>query len=70
MEWSWYGDLEEIESGCPQVVIANEVDTGGDQNSCDEGGCSGVVFPFVGIRCHTVIDPFIDLCVEGMLAML
>ena len=52
------------------MVIANEVDTGGDQNSCDEGGCSGVVFPFVGIRGHNIVDPFIDLCVKGMLVML
>ena len=70
MEQSWYGDLKEIEAGYPEVVIANEVDTGGDQNSCDEEGYSGVVFPFVDIRCHTVIDPFIDLCVKEMLAML
>ena len=70
MEWSWYGDLEEIEAGCPEVVIANEVDTGGDQNSCDEGGCSRVVFPFVGIRGHTIIDSFINLSVEGALVIL
>jgi len=30
MEWSRYGDLEERKAGCPEVVIPNEVDTGGD----------------------------------------
>ena len=52
------------------MVIANEVDTGRNENSCDERRCPRVVFPFVGIRGHTVIDPFFDFCVKGMLAML
>ena len=70
MEWSRYGDFEDVKAGCSEVVIANEVDTGRDENSCDERICSRVVFPFVGIRGHTVIDPFVDLGVKGMLTML
>ena len=47
MEWSRYGDFEERKTGCPEVVIANEVDTGRDENPCDERRWSRVVFPLV-----------------------
>ena len=70
MEWDRYIDFQEIKAGRPEVVIVNKVNTSRDDNSCDEGGCSRVVFPFVGIRGHTIIDPIIDLCAKGMLAML
>ena len=70
MEWSRYVDFEEIKVGCPEVVTANKVDTGRNENSCDERRCPRVMFPSVGIRGHIVIDPFIDFRVEGMLAML
>ena len=70
MERNRYVDFKKIKAGGPEVVIPNEVDTGGNENSGDEGVCSRVGFPFVGIRGHTVIDTFIDLCVEGMLVIL